>query len=371
MSILYKAAARQAVLIGIKWKASNGFSWDILKANWFWPIFFFFLLRSFAPLILWCSLLQWNHANPSRTWLWNSEEVDILVGSLAGNFNLVPGWFFNFLLQIYLSNILCRFLFLNVFYKFSKLFWRVSLSFWGYSRAGQSLRLRRTATRSAKESFFLWKYFDFERRLPQERWLSGRKRLIANPLYELYSYRGFESLSLRKNELRLPIKKDFVPAWTKSFLILIGGAPFFCKKKDKVPAERRAFFLQKKGQSLRLRRTATRSADEVEVKEQQQRDCCVDCGWWWCNKVVFQLCWKVPFIKHSRKDKMQRNAGRIRGPFFSFLLFSFIILWRLKKNFLLFKEKNFCFHLKGESKKEKQQWKAEIFILFIVVKKKN
>lgn len=40
MSILYKAAARQAVLIGIKWKASNGFSWDILKANWFWPLFF-------------------------------------------------------------------------------------------------------------------------------------------------------------------------------------------------------------------------------------------------------------------------------------------------------------------------------------------
>ena len=167
MSILYKAAARQAVLIGIKWKISNGFSWDILKANWFWPIFFFLLssflhlplrsnppvceadvrfsawtkswqmvsfasihvveermqrrrtsssrcgvvqsgkalhsilwneeqnlLRSFAPLILWCSLLQWNHANPSRTWLWNSEEVDKLVGSLAGNINLVPGWFF-------------------------------------------------------------------------------------------------------------------------------------------------------------------------------------------------------------------------------------------------------------------------------------
>jgi len=41
MSILFKAAARQAVLIGIKWKASNGFSWDILKANWFWPIFSF------------------------------------------------------------------------------------------------------------------------------------------------------------------------------------------------------------------------------------------------------------------------------------------------------------------------------------------
>ena len=30
-----------------------------------------------------------------------------------------------------------------------------------------------------------------------ERWLSGRKRLIANPLYEFFSYRGFESLSLR------------------------------------------------------------------------------------------------------------------------------------------------------------------------------
>jgi hypothetical protein len=152
-------------------------------------------------------------------------------------------------------------------------------------------------------------------------------------------------------------------------------------KKHFVPAERCAFFLQKKGQSPRraarlfFAKKRTKSfligADEVEVKEQQQRDCCVDCGWWWCNKVVFQLCWKVPFIKHSRKDKMQRNAGRIRGPFFSFLLFSFIILWRLKKNFLLFKEKNFCFHLKGESKKEKQQWKAEIFILFIVVKKKN
>lgn len=40
MSILFKAAVRQAVLIGIKWKASNGFSWDILKANWFWPIFY-------------------------------------------------------------------------------------------------------------------------------------------------------------------------------------------------------------------------------------------------------------------------------------------------------------------------------------------
>ena len=31
-----------------------------------------------------------------------------------------------------------------------------------------------------------------------ERWLSGRKRLIANPLYDIPSYRGFESLSLRK-----------------------------------------------------------------------------------------------------------------------------------------------------------------------------
>jgi hypothetical protein len=31
--------------------------------------YIFFTLRSFAPLILWCSLLQWNHANPSRTWL--------------------------------------------------------------------------------------------------------------------------------------------------------------------------------------------------------------------------------------------------------------------------------------------------------------
>lgn len=30
-----------------------------------------------------------------------------------------------------------------------------------------------------------------------ERWLSGRKRLIANPLYDIPSYRGFESLSLR------------------------------------------------------------------------------------------------------------------------------------------------------------------------------
>ena len=35
----------------------------------------------------------------------------------------------------------------------------------------------------------------------EERWLSGRKRLIANPLYELYSYRGFESLSLRNDLL--------------------------------------------------------------------------------------------------------------------------------------------------------------------------
>jgi len=102
MSILHKAAARQAVFIGIKWKASNSFSWDILKANWFWPILSFSLfsslkrgfLRSLAPLILWCSLLQWNHANPSRTWLWNSEEVDKLVGSPAGKINLVPGWFF-------------------------------------------------------------------------------------------------------------------------------------------------------------------------------------------------------------------------------------------------------------------------------------
>ena len=36
-----------------------------------------------------------------------------------------------------------------------------------------------------------------------ERWLSGRKRLIANPLYEIPSYRGFESLSLRNTRLFL------------------------------------------------------------------------------------------------------------------------------------------------------------------------
>ena len=41
------------------------------------------------------------------------------------------------------------------------------------------------------------KYHNITTKSQMERWLSGRKRLIANPLYEIPSYRGFESLSLR------------------------------------------------------------------------------------------------------------------------------------------------------------------------------
>lgn len=37
-----------------------------------------------------------------------------------------------------------------------------------------------------------------------ERWLSGRKRRFAKPLYALTVYRGFESLSLRHFPLRVP-----------------------------------------------------------------------------------------------------------------------------------------------------------------------
>ena len=42
-----------------------------------------------------------------------------------------------------------------------------------------------------------------------ERWLSGRKRLIANPLYDFFSYRGFESLSLRFLFHRVVFSKGF------------------------------------------------------------------------------------------------------------------------------------------------------------------
>ena len=72
---------------------------------------------------------------------------------------------------------------------------------------GLCLRLRRATGEAQTKSFLIGgkqsggfiKHGGIEARFnAQERWLSGRKRLIANPLYELYSYRGFESLSLRK-----------------------------------------------------------------------------------------------------------------------------------------------------------------------------
>lgn len=78
MSILYKAAARQAVLIGIKWKASNGFSWDILKANWFWPIFFLFTspeLCSADTLVLFASVEPRQSIPNLAVKLWRSWQT--------------------------------------------------------------------------------------------------------------------------------------------------------------------------------------------------------------------------------------------------------------------------------------------------------
>jgi hypothetical protein len=87
-----------------------------------------------------------------------------------------------------------------------------------------------------------------------ERWLSGRKRLIANPLYEILSYRGFESLSLRrtnsqKNVLFLSLPKG---GGVKKLLLLFFVVSFFLflpfgknKKKTKCRSTRR-FKPQKK-----------------------------------------------------------------------------------------------------------------------------
>ena len=205
-------------------------------------------LRSFAPLILWCSMLLWNHANPSRTWLWNAKEVDKLVGSLAGKINLVPGWFF-FLPLFYwfflrarihglkkkpikrrlfrekkakaqrqeqktkdCSVFLCLHervfsleknfvvFFLSLFPNEKNFFLEKNL-FLMCAYAAQELGTCFFWTSSTKNSRKEKIQENFKDKTKMERWLSGRKRLIANPLYEIPSYRGFESLSLRNTRL--------------------------------------------------------------------------------------------------------------------------------------------------------------------------
>ena len=151
-------------------------------------------------------MLLWNHANPSRTWLWNAEEVDQLVGSLAGKSNLVPGWsFFLPFSPFHIQSNIEKGKILSFFFFFEQ-----------SQKRGKSFKqmLKQSTTNCPKGAkgahvFCVWRknstFFMF---LPSaltilwtfcllERWLSGRKRLIANPLYDLFSYRGFESLSLR------------------------------------------------------------------------------------------------------------------------------------------------------------------------------